>query len=109
MEKPLSMFGQLNFTEILAGLNSGQIKAQKIQTQKGEQIVFDVNLWVHQEADQFNNNASVQMCLKKEVALAGVKNPFYIGNLRYKQPTVTEATQEDINKIVNDNVENIPV
>ncbi len=109
MSKPLSFYGQLNFTEIKAALASGKIKAQKIQTQKGEQIVFDVNVWVNEEADQYNNNASVQMSLKKEVAQTGVKNTFYIGNLKYKQPTTENATQDDINKVVNDSEDDFPI
>ena len=102
MSKPLSFFGQLNFTEIKEALKSGQIKAQKIQTKKGEQIVFDVNVWVHEEADQYNNNASVQCTLKKEAFEAGVQNSFYIGNLKYQQPKVTKITAKELSKLMED-------
>ena len=98
--KPLSFYGQLNYTQIQAGLKSGHIKAQKIQTKDGEQIVFNINVWVHEEADQYHNNAAVQMELKKESFENNVKNSYYIGNLKYKVPTATEATAADINNAV---------
>lgn len=101
-QKPLSFYGQLNYTEIMAALKSGMIKAQKIQTKKGEQIVFDVNVWVHEEADEYNNNASVQMSLTKEAFENNQKNTFYIGNLKYKLPTAVSATNEDINKHIEE-------
>jgi len=102
MSKPLSFYGQLNFTKIKEALKSGHIKAQKIQTKEGEQIVFDYNFWVHEEADQYNNNAAVQMHLKKEAFEAGVKNTYYIGNGRYQTPKVEDATEQDINNLVDD-------
>ena len=101
-QKPLSFYGQLNLTEIKEGLKTGNIKAQKIQTKKGEQIIFDINVWVHGEADQYNNNASVQMQLKKEAFEGGVKNTYYIGNLKYQESKVTEASQEEISKALDD-------
>lgn len=94
MQKPLSFYGQLNFTQIKAALKSGHIKASRIQTKNGEEIVFDINVWVHDQADQYNNNAAVQMSLKKESFEANVKNTFYIGNLKYQIPKVENATQE---------------
>lgn len=102
MSKPLSFYGQLNLTEINEALKSGHVQAQRIQTKKGEQIVFNVNIWVHDEADQFNNNASVQCQLKTEAFEAGMKNTFYIGNLRFQIPKVKEATAEDITKAIDE-------
>ncbi len=102
MSKPLSFYGQLNLTEINEALKSGHIKAQKIQTKKGEQIVFDVMVWVHEEADQFNNNASVQCSLKTESHQANVKNTYYIGNLRYQIPKVETATDSDIAEAITE-------
>lgn len=98
----MSFYGQLNLTKIKAGLKSGHLKAQKIQTKEGEQVVFDVNVWVHGESDQYNNNASVQMQLKKEAFEGGVKNTFYIGNLKYQEVKVTEASQEEIDDLLKD-------
>lgn len=103
MATPLSFYGQINFTELKEALKSGHIKAQRIQTKKGEQIVFGVNVWVHSEADQFNNNAAIQMELHKEAFENKVQNTFYIGNLRYKIPTSTEASAEDIGNAVGNN------
>lgn len=108
MSKPLSFYGQLNFTEIKEALKSGHIKASRIQTRKGEQIVFDVNVWVHEEADEFNNNASIQCSLKRESYEANVKNTFYIGNLRFQAPKVKDATVEDLTKAVADEDDDLP-
>lgn len=102
MSKPLSFFGQLNYTQIQAALKSGHIKAQRIQTKNGEEIVFGINVWVHDEADQYNNNAAVQVELSKEAYENNVKNTYYIGNLKYKAPTAKDITADDISKVVND-------
>lgn len=102
MSKPLSFYGQMNYTKMKKALKSGQIKAQRIQTKDGEEIVFDYNFWVHEEPDQYSNNAAVQMQLKKEAFEAGVKNTFYIGNGRYQTPKVQDATVEDITKAVEE-------
>ena len=109
MSKPLSFYGQINYTQLKKALQSGHVKIQKIQTKNGEEIVFDINVWVHDEADQFNNNAAIQCTLKKEAFEANVKNDYYIGNLRYKVPKVTEASQEDINNVfANDDDDDLP-
>ena len=100
--KPFNFYGQLNFTQIKKALKSGEIQAQKIQTKNGEEIVFAVNVWVNEEADQYNNNASVQCQLKKEAFEAGVKNTHYIGNLKYQTPRTTEVNQDELNKLVED-------
>jgi len=108
MSKPLSFYGQLNFTHIKEALKSGHIKVQKIQTQNGQQIVFDINVWVHEESDQYNNNASIQCTLKKASFEAHVKNTFYIGNLKYKVPRVENATQDDINNLLRNEDDDLP-
>lgn len=100
--KPLSFFGQINYTDLKAAMTSGNVKMQKVQTKDGEKIFVDVNVWVHDEADQYNNNASVQCALKKEAYEAGAKNTYYIGNLKYQTPKNTEATAEDIANIASD-------
>lgn len=99
-KKPLSFYGQINYTDLKAAMMSGHVKMQKVQTKDGEKIFVDVNLWVHEEADQFNNNAAIQASLKKEAFENGVKNTFYIGNLKYQTVKNTEATQEDVEKAV---------
>lgn len=106
MPKPLSFYGQLNYTQIKAALKSGHIKAQRIQTKNGEEIVFSINVWVHEEADQYHNNAAIQMELTKIAFENNVKNSFYIGNLKYKAPTSKEATSADVNKATGEEDEN---
>lgn len=94
--KPLNFYGQINYTDLKAAMMSGKVKMQKVQTKEGEKIFVDVNVWVHDEADQYNNNASVQCALKKEAYEAGEKNTYYVGNLRYQSPKTTEATAQDV-------------
>ncbi|EPM1459360.1 hypothetical protein RG089_002546 [Elizabethkingia anophelis] len=108
MAKPLSFYGQINYTQLKKALRSGNVKAQRIQTKNGEEIVFDINVWVHEEADQYNNNAAIQCTLTKEAYEANVKNDYYIGNCRYKEPKSTEATQEDINNAVGNDDDDLP-
>lgn len=36
MAKPLSFYGQINYTQLKKALRSGHIKAQRIQTKNGE-------------------------------------------------------------------------
>lgn len=108
MPKQQSFYGQLNFTKIKEALKSGHIKAQRIQTKEGEQIVFDINVWVHDEPDQYSNNAAVQASLKKEAFEAGVKNTFYLGNLRFQTPKVEDATEQDIAAAVPEEDDDLP-
>jgi len=100
MSKPLNFYGQINFTKLKKALQSGEVKASRIKTQNGEEIVCDVMVWVHEEADQYNNNASVQVSLNKQAQEANVKNTHYIGNLRYSVPKETAATAQDISNAV---------
>lgn len=94
--KPLNFYGQINYTDLKTAMMSGKVKMQKVQTKDGEKIFVDVNVWVHDEADQYNNNASVQCALKKEAYEAGEKNTYYVGNLKYQSPKSTEVTAQDI-------------
>ncbi|MFL9835019.1 hypothetical protein [Chryseobacterium terrae] len=96
--KPLNFYGQINYTDLKAAMMSGKVKMQKVQTKDGEKIFVDVNVWVHDEADKYNNNASVQSALKKEAYEAGEKNTYYVGNLRYLTPKNTEISSEDVEK-----------
>ncbi|HLS11784.1 MAG TPA: hypothetical protein VK050_06445 [Flavobacteriaceae bacterium] len=100
MSKNRSFYGQLNWTRIKYALQSGKIKAQRIQTKHGEQIFFDINVWVNDEPDQYGQDASVQMQLSKEAYEAKEKNPYYIGNLKFREPTATDVSPEEIKNIV---------
>lgn len=102
MAKPLSFYGQINLTEIKKAMDSGHIVAKKISTKKGEQVVVDINVWVHEEADTYNNNATIQMVLKKEAFEANVNNSYYIGNLKYKVPVVQEVPSNEASSIIDE-------
>lgn len=102
MAKPLSFYGQINLSEIKNAMDSGHVVAKKITTKKGEQVVIDINVWVHDEADQYNNNAAVQMVLKKEAFEANVNNSYYIGNLKYKTPVSQEVPSNEASSVIDD-------
>lgn len=101
MSKPLSFYGQINYTDLRAAMQSGHVKVTKIQTNAGEKLFVDVNVWVHDEADQYNNNAAIQASLKKEAFQGGIKNTYYVGNLKYQMPKTTVATDEDVAKAIS--------
>lgn len=103
-----SFYGQLNWTRIREGLKTGKIKAQRIQTKHGEQIVFDINVWVNQEADKYGNDASVQMQLTKEAFEAKEKNPYYIGNLRFREATATDVSPEEMQNLAGGEEDDLP-
>ena len=107
--KPLSFYGQINYTDLKAAMMSGHVKITKVQTKEGEKIFVDVNVWVHDEADQYHNNAAIQASLKKEAFEGGVKNTFYVGNLKYQTPKTTVATDEDVvNAVAGDDDDDFP-
>lgn len=52
---------------------------------------LNINLWLNDEADQFNNNGSIQVSQSKEEREAKAAKQ-YIGNFKYaqvKQPDIT--------------------
>ena len=108
MSKPLSFYGQINYTKLKEAMKSGQIVGQKVQTKDGEQLFININVWVNEEADQYQNNASVQCQLTKEAYEAKEKNTYYIGNLRYQKPNVTDASAEYIAKVTEDDDDGLP-
>lgn len=108
MQKPLSFYGQINYTKLKEAMKSGKIVGQKVQTKDGEQLFININVWVNEEADQYNNNASIQCQLNKEAYEAKEKNTYYIGNLRYQTPSTKDATTEDIAKATEDDDDGLP-
>src|SRR5699024_2162599 len=108
MSNNRSFYGQLNWTKIKHALQSGKIRAQRIQTKHGEQIVFDVNVWVNQESDQYGQDASVQMQLTKEEFEAKEKNPYYIGTLRFREATATDVSPEEMKGLAGGEEDDLP-
>ncbi len=96
-DKPLSFYGQIDYTELKEALISGKVKANWVELKKGKHLMVEVNVWVKDEADQYNNNASIQLQHKPE--FQGESAP-YIGNLKYKKPKATEASTDSINNTV---------
>lgn len=99
-DKPLSFYGQIDYTELKEALKAGKVQATWVDTQKGKRLMVNLNVWVKEEADQYQQNASIQ--LQHKVEFRSEKAP-YIGNLKYQKPKVTEASQESItNEVEND-------
>ena len=95
--KPLSFYGQLDFTELQEALKTGKVKANWVDLKKGRHLMVDINVWVKDEADQYNNNAAIQVQNKSEFQN---ENQAYIGNLKYKKPKTAVASSESISDAV---------
>ncbi|PWN67617.1 hypothetical protein [Chryseobacterium oncorhynchi] len=96
---PLSFYGQIDFTELQEALKTGKAKAAWVDLKKGRHLMVDINVWVKSEADQYNNNASIQVQNKTEFQ---GENQAYIGNLKYKKPKTTEASSESISQAMTE-------
>ena len=103
--KPLSFYGQIDYTELQEALKTGKVKASWVNLKKGKHLMVDINVWVKDEADQFNNNAAIQVQNKPEFQN---ENQAYIGNLKYKKPKAAEATAESISEAVGDDDDDFP-
>lgn len=53
-------------------------------SEKNGKKYLNINLWLNDEPDQFNNNGSIQVSQSKEEREAGAKKQ-YIGNFKYAQ------------------------
>ncbi|MEI7486434.1 MAG: hypothetical protein WCJ72_03315 [Chryseobacterium sp.] len=104
--KPLSFYGQIDYTELKEALKTGKVKASWVDFKtKGKRLMVDINVWVKEEADQYHNNASIQVQNKTEFQN---ENQAYIGNLKYKKPKVTEASAESVSNEVGDEDHDLP-
>ena len=101
MSKPTSFYGSINFTDLKEALKNNKVSAKRVSTQKGEKIFVDVNFWVKEEANQFGQNASLQVQFKKEFINDEEKKP-YIGDFRFMASKESPLTAEDIAKETSD-------
>lgn len=99
MSKPLSFYGQINYTRLKNALKEGKVKAEWVETKNGKELMVNVNFWVKEEADQYNNNAALQLQNKPEFQ---EEYGAYVGNFKYKVPKTQEASQDSINHLVGD-------
>lgn len=85
------LYGSINYDALLKILKTG--KAKTFVTESGVRLV-NINVWVNDKPDDYDNDASIQVQLKEKFVKAGEKNP-YIGNLKKHTPKITEAKAED--------------
>ncbi|AZA49559.1 hypothetical protein EG346_15850 [Chryseobacterium carnipullorum] len=96
--KPLSFYGQIDYTELREALKTGKVKATWVEFKnKGKRLMVDINVWVKEEADQYQHNASIQVQNKEEFQS---DNKAFIGNLKYKKPKAVEASPESVSDAV---------
>lgn len=62
-------------------------------SQKNGKNYLNINLWLNDEADKFNNNGSIQVSQSKEEREAKVPKQ-YIGNFKYAQVKTAQAQEE---------------
>lgn len=68
------------------------IPKEKITTsEKNGKKYLSISVWINDEPDQFNNNASIQVSQSKEERESGGKKS-YIGNLKYAQKPQDSAS-----------------
>lgn len=60
-------------------------------SEKNGKKYLNINLWLNDEPDQFNNNGSIQVSQSKEEREAGAKKQ-YIGNFKYAKVSNTQTT-----------------
>jgi hypothetical protein len=65
------------------------------------QSILNVVVWINDEADQYGNNASIQISQSKEEREAGVKAT-YIGNLKEPQSRNNEPTSTRTESVADD-------
>jgi hypothetical protein len=82
-----SMYGSIDFSKLLEEAKKGNKAFKRAENGK---IYLDIKLWINDEPDTYNNNASLQSNPKKENA----DHRFYFGNLKYSE--VKPIVQEDI-------------
>ena len=63
---------------------------------------LNVVIWINDEADQYGNNASIQISQSKEEREAGAKS-IYIGNLKEPQSRNNEPTSAKNAQATDDN------
>ena len=94
------LYGSLNFSALKTALKTGKVKT--FTTKSGVQLI-NVNVWINDQPDNYNNDASIQVQLKDE--FKEEKSP-YIGNLKKhvkKEPQTTDSAS-----FVEDETDDLP-
>jgi len=87
-------FGSINYDELLKALKSGTAKTSIVTRKDGATFrTVDVNVWINEETDQYKNDGSISVQLKKEAYEAGEKGA-YIGNIKKSVQSVQDAPSD---------------
>lgn len=95
-----SFFGSIDYDKLVEALKTGQVKTFK--TDNGKRLV-NVNVWINDTEDQYDNIASISLSLKDEFK-EEKKKVVYIGNMKKSTPSITEAAAEDFNDAGNEDL-----
>ena len=84
------LYGSLNYDALLKAVKSGKVKTFK--TESGVRLV-NINVWVNDEPDKYDNDASIQVQFKDEFK---EEKADYVGNLKkYVKKEPKEASAND--------------
>lgn len=82
------LYGSIDFTKLLELAKAGNKAFSKHENGK---IYLNLNVWINDEKDKFGNDASAQTTFKD----AAKEDKIYFGNLKFSEPKVQAALQEN--------------
>lgn len=82
-------YGSIDFSKLLEQAKQGHKAFSKAQNGK---IYLNLNVWINDEKDQFDNIASIQANFKD----ATKEDKFYFGNLKESEFSQQPVTSDDI-------------
>lgn len=86
------LYGSINYDALLKSIKSGKVKTFK--TESGVRLI-NINVWVNDEPDKYDNDASIQVQLKDDFK---EEKGDYIGNLKkYVKKELQEGNKDDFN------------
>ncbi|WP_312306514.1 hypothetical protein [Chryseobacterium sp.] len=85
-------YGSINYDALLNAIKTGKVKTFK--STSGVRLV-NINVWVNDQPDKFDNDASIQVQLKDEFR---TEKGDYIGNLRKHIKNEPQAVDAEIVK-----------
>lgn len=97
-------YGSINYDELLAAAKSGKASIKKVTKKDGSTFrAIDINVWINDKPDQFGRDGAVVVQVNEEAYKAGEKG-VYIANLKKSTPTVQEASADDFNDDIDDDL-----
>ena len=90
MQKSKLLLGSINATRLIDELKKGNKAFYK--SQNSNDIFVNVKVWINEEKDKFNNDASIQM----NPAVEFKDDAKYIGNLRFIENKINENDLSNI-------------